>query len=108
MKLETKFSQNNLVTYKFENETDELVCLYEVQEVIINANNIGTDIQYLCRLIQLSRGFKKGKWKISHGVGKDINDHGYKRMRENELIECPQHIIDIVLNGGNEPEKGVQ
>lgn len=105
MKIETKFEINNLVKRKFDSDYENSRCCLEVMEIISQTCYAGTQVFYLCRSIILNKQFeheykKEGafKWVILHNVSQEENNLGWRKYREDELIEAPNEIIDIILN----------
>ncbi len=105
MKIETKFDINNLVKRKFDSDYNHSKCCLEVMEVITQTCYAGTQVFYLCRSIILNKEFeheykKDGnfKWVICHGVSQEENTLAWRKYREDELIEAPIGLIDIILN----------
>ena len=104
MKIETKFDVNNLVKRKFDTDGNDKLQALEVMEISSQTCYAGTQIFYHCKPIVATKEFKE-KWKeqgefswvIGHGIGKDDNSKCWRLYREDELIDCPESIINIIL-----------
>lgn len=95
MTISTKFDVHNLVKRKFDRE-DQNINMLEVMEVISQSCYAATQVFYLCKIIRAHR-FRDQPWKIEHGIGRDDNATGWRKYREDELIEATKQEIDIVL-----------
>lgn len=107
MKIETKFDINNLIQHKFDNEAAENHIVLEILDIHTDTCYAGTQIFYYVRPIILKknfggRGMNDLKWSTSSSVGANGRDTGVVRYREDELIECDQKWIDIILNKGEQ------
>lgn len=104
MEINPKFQINNLLTHKFENQGEDAICVLEAMEIHTNTCYAGTQVFYECRQIHVIKKFeheysRKGPfvWAVAHAYGKTPQDIGWKRYREDELIDAPQWAIDIIL-----------
>lgn len=121
MEIKTKFDINNLVKHKFEMGIDsglKTIPVLEVMEVIAQKCYAGTQVFYLCKqiIVQKNRSVydelnsvtqkilnkaneleSVDKYYIHPTFGNDVNDTGWKKYREDELVEAPQNEIDIIL-----------
>lgn len=104
MKIQTNYDVHNLVCHKFGHNVNGMVA-FEIMEVNAQVCYGGTQVFYLVKPIILSKVFKD-KWKddgdfswdVGIGRSKDDNGTGWQRLREDELIDCPQNFVDIILN----------
>lgn len=104
MKIETKFDVNNLVKRKFDTNSKNKMSALEVMEVITQTCYAGTQVFYLCKPVIAQKEFKD-KWKedgefswvIVHGISQEENQPGWRKYREDELVEAPKEVIDIIL-----------
>ena len=107
MKIETKFDVNNLVVSKYQRNPvaqkskNDLLCCFEVIDITTGTCMAGTQVFYDLRSIHgmISTDYEDGKIKKTY---KDFtpgsNPKGeYTRMREDELVEAPKEVIDLVL-----------
>lgn len=104
MKIESQFNLHNLVQRKFDTKQKNVIIGLEVMEIFSQTCYGGTQIFYLCKVIECHKEFEKSykeegefKWVVGHRMGIDIHDMGWKKYREDELIEASQEFIDIVL-----------
>ena len=104
MKIETQFDVNNLVKRKFDTQSRTQMNCLEVMEVISQTCYAGTQVFYLCRPIIAQKEFKnqykeEGEftWTILHGISQEENKSGWRKYREDELIECPKEEMDVYL-----------
>jgi hypothetical protein len=109
MKIETKFDVNNFVVRKFDTNEKDTFRVLEVMEVISQTCYAGTQVFYLCRAMVANKEYEKQwkqegeyTWVIGHVLGKDENSTGWRKYREDELIEAKQEHVDLILNGGEE------
>lgn len=107
MKIESKFDVHSLVVYKFQKsvfdqkqKNDLLVC-FEVMEVITHSCYSGTQIWYDLRPIH---GIKSTDWVDKKEVIRWTDfvvgmprDREYMRMREDEMIDAPKELVDLIL-----------
>ncbi len=103
MKIETKFDINNLIAHKFQ-QGGNIMNIMEVMEIETVTCYAGTQNFYICRLLVLEKVFKnsysnegKFRWRIAHSIGKEDFASGWKKYREDEMIEAPQELIEIVM-----------
>lgn len=104
MEIKTKFDVNNLVKRKFDTNSKNRMSALEVMEVIAQTCYAGTQVFYLCKPVIAEKEFKD-KWKedgefswvIAHGISQEENQAGWRKYREDELIEAPKEVIDIIL-----------
>lgn len=106
MVVKTQFDVHNLVRHKFENRGANNFIGLEVMEVVAQTCYGGTQVFYLCRAIICQKEFKEKwkesgdfNWNVTNGISKqgDINNMGWEKFREDELIELEQDRIDIIL-----------
>lgn len=105
MKLESKFDINNLVKHKFGREANDCVHCLEIMQVQTETCYAGTQIFYLARAIVAIKKYehdykKEGPfiWTIANAiVGESNKNIAWEKYREDELIECPQEQIDVIL-----------
>lgn len=107
MKIETKFDINNLVVSKYQinplgkKAENEVLCCFEVIDIHTGTCMAGTQVFYDVRAIH-------GITKTDYSSGKKVTTYTdfaigstskgeYTRMREDELIEAPKEVIDLVL-----------
>lgn len=108
MKIETKFDVNNLVVSKYKRNPIsaksmyESVCCYEVIDIQTGTCMAGTQVFYDLRTIhgimtetEYVDGKKVTKF-TDFAIGSSSKSE-YIRIREDELIEAPQDVIDMVL-----------
>lgn len=112
MRIETKFDVNNFAVRKFDTNAKDVIQVLEVMEVISQTCYAGTQVFYLCKPVIAQKKYendwkKDGEftWVIGHGINKDDNSTGWKKYREDELIEAPKEHVDLILNGGEEKNK---
>lgn len=99
MNITTAFKVNDLVAYKYGHSTDEMKSIAEVIEVQTVTCSAGTQVFYHCRRIFLRRDFFKNeqeKWVVSYGIAGERRDIPYDRYREDELIECPDDVKELL------------
>lgn len=107
MKIETKFDVNNLVVSKYQRNPiaqkskHDLLCCFEVIDIHTGTCMAGTQVFYDLRTIH---GMTETHYVDGNKVTKftdfsvGSNSKGeYIRMREDELIEAPKEVIDMVL-----------
>lgn len=102
MEIKTKFNIYDIVQHKFQKNVSKErgVDGYEILEIITQTCYAGTQIFYQCRPF-----FKLYKKDYTRDIG-NVNTlidilHGEKmdiRLREDELKECPQDLIDFMKN----------
>jgi hypothetical protein len=103
MKIETKFNVNDIVEAKRSVHGDDSFIAYEIMEILSNTCYVGTQIDYLARPMLCTHerikpyGDEKYKWKIDVAYGKDIHDSGWKRYREDELIEASNEARSVII-----------
>jgi hypothetical protein len=104
MKIVTKFDVNNLVKRKFDTDSKNQIHVLEVMEVASQTCYAGTQVFYFCKPIIARKEFaekylEKGEstWVICHGVSQEENQAGWRKYREDELVEVPNESIDIIL-----------
>ena len=107
MNIETRFSVNDLVQRKFDTSVKEVTYLLEIMELMIQVCYSTTQVFYLCRPIMLKKekegyGKEDFHWVIYHGTGEEYNATGWKKYREDELINANSDIAHIVLTTNKE------
>lgn len=107
MKIETKFDVNNLVVSKYQRNPLKLktkttaLCCFEVIEVHAVTCMAGTQVFYDVRVIHgiTDTKYVDDKRVTTYedfGIGSSPKGE-YSRMREDELVEAPKEVIDLVL-----------
>lgn len=104
MEFKTKFDINNLLQYKFEKSGEDRISALEVIEVLAQSCSAGVEVFYLCRSICAEKKFKHPyknegdfEWIIGHGIHNQDFSLGYKKYREDELVELKQEHINVIL-----------
>lgn len=110
MEISTRFNISDLTAHKYEHQTSRRKSVLEIMEVITTSCYAGTQVFYLCRLIILEKKIQlsnldKKEWSIYHSIGKDVNDTGWKKYREDELIPLSQEITQLLKNIPEEEEE---
>lgn len=106
MKIETKFDINNLVVSKYQRNTiigkpDERLCCFEIMDINTGTCMAGTLVYYVCRGVHGITGIdfidgKKVETFTDFNVGSNSKGE-YVTFREDELVEAPKGVIDLVL-----------
>jgi hypothetical protein len=107
MKIETKFDINNLVVSKYQrnqitqkSKNDLLLC-FEVIDIKTGTCMAGTQVFYVCRSIHgmTDTNYIEGKRVTTYtDFTAGSNSKGeYITFREDEIIEAPKEVIDLVL-----------
>lgn len=107
MKIETKFDISNLLVSKYQRNPisieskHDLLCCFEVIDINTQTCMGGTQIFYVCRSIHgmTETNYVDGKRETTYKdftVGSNSKGE-YSTFREDELIEAPKEVIDLVL-----------
>lgn len=106
MKIETKFNVNNLVVSKYQRNPPQksrnnLLCCFEVIDINTGTCMAGTQIFYVCRSIHgmTDTEYVDGERVTTYrdfAVGSNSKGE-YMTFREDEIIEAPKEVIDLVL-----------
>lgn len=104
MTIEPKFAINNLVKHKFDNLTKgNFKAAIEVLYIHTETCSAGTQIFYLGRHITATKNAKyennPDQWTVGHDMGQDDKGQALRKYREDELVECPKDIMEIILGG---------
>lgn len=112
MEIKTKFKVGDLAKRKFENQGKDRIIALEIMEVITTTCYAGTQVFYLTNAIVAAKKYKheyseKGdsEWIIGHAISKEDNGSGWRKHREDILIESPegeQAIIKGLLVGNDD------
>ena len=107
MKIETKFDVNNLVISKYQRNPitqkskNDLLCCFEVIDINTGTCMAGTQVFYVCRSIHgiTNTDYVDGKRVTTYNdFAAGSNQKGeYITIREDEIIEAPKEVIDLVL-----------
>lgn len=104
MEIKTKFNVNNLAKRKFDTDSKNYREALEVMEIISQTCYAGTQVFYLCKPIVCKKEFNERwkedgefKWVVGHGVSQTDDQTAWRKYREDELIEAPQELVDIIL-----------
>ena len=107
MKIETKFDVNNLVVSKYQRNPigqkskNDLLCCFEVIDIHTGTCMAGTQVFYDVRAIHgiTETDYVDGKRVTTYKdfVAGSTSKGEYIRMREDELVEAPKEVIDLVL-----------
>ena len=111
MKAETKFNVGDLVSCIYDHDPDDARQALKIMEVYIQICYTTSQIFYYTKRIVAMR--KEGRfnyetketsfeWIVGHDISKDDNSTGWRKYREDELIECSEETKNIILN----PPKG--
>ena len=103
MKIETQFTINNLIKHKFDTGEKAGHTLFEVLGISTDTCYAGTQIFYTCRPILLIKIWKdkwkeEGEfdWEVKHGVSGKDGHNALQKYREDEIVEAPNELVDIV------------
>lgn len=103
MKIESKFSVNDLVKRKTDIDPKNKMYIIQVMEVQSQTCYAGTQVFYLCRTLIFEKEYKKRfteegefEWKVAHGVSVNSAQTGWTKYREDELSEAPKEAIEIL------------
>ena len=100
MNIETRFNINQIVKPKFDRHGRAGLLLLEVKEIKSIVCSAGPQNFYKARLLVVKREYKKPfdeegpfEWTVAHIDG----EMGWKEYREDELIECTDEEIKIII-----------
>lgn len=103
MEIKTKFEITDLVTLKTERRDNSRLHAMVIMEIVSQTCYSGTQLFYLCRVLtgekvhEISYDKKSPfVWIIGHIQGSNVNDGGYKKYREDELIESSKEVKSII------------
>lgn len=103
MKFETKFNVKDIIKCAIDVGRDDMFVAYEVLGINTETCYAGTQVFYTCRAIVGEKKYKSYmkeendfKWVVGHGVAKKDGEWGVSRFREDEMVECPKEILDIL------------
>ena len=108
MNIKTKFEVNDLVRIKYEVPPENTMQVLVIKEITTNTCSSATQVFYLGRLIILIKKYEKqsmykGKfsedkfnWVIGHATIPDNSSLGWKKYREDELLEADKKTIDVL------------
>ena len=103
MEIKTKFEITDLVTLKTERRDSIRIHAMVIMEIVSQTCYVGTQLSYLCRIITGVKvheiSYDKNspfEWVIGHAQGSNINDTGWKKYREDELIVVSKEVKSII------------
>ena len=102
MIITTKFEVGSLIQMRYDRNTEDMFQLLEVKEVFTQVCYGGTQVFYDCRTIIAKKeykGFKREgdfEWVVGHSISKEDKQTGWKRYREDELIDGEKKLIEII------------
>lgn len=111
MKIETKFDVNNLIVSKYQRnpaaknpKVDPLVC-FEIIDINTGTCMAGTQIFYVCRCIHgiITTDYVDNKKVTTYQdfITGATTKGEYVTFREDEVVEAPKEVIDLVLGSSN-------
>ncbi len=102
MEIQTTFNVHDLVETKRTTQGESSIVAHEIMEIHSETCYLDTQIYYRTRAIVGTREMKRPysennySWKIDIAHGKDHNDMGWKRYREDELIPISIDVKNII------------